>query len=303
MHLDSEGEIMTTSRSAFIFVALALLWTSCGNADEQKVGISSTSIKLQVLSVDFTNNGQHLAATVGQRLEITLGTVGPKQYGDPQVSSPAIRLESVALVAPTNPGGATYIYMFEAAGEGEAQVKVPIINSSNQDLTKDLTFAVTIRVEPAAGILPGLQASMTPDQANTAPWKNAWTNLNNLLRQGFTPSLPTLTGVEVELVAANAGPANAEVTMMLMNREREALAVVSKTVPVADCRHVLFLLPNGGLRVSLGQVYSIALISVGSVFGWKYVVGGYANGAASFNGRPLLRDSRSTFLSRTFGAD
>src|SRR5216684_2869264 len=79
------------------------------------------------------------------------------------------------------------------------------------------------------------------------------------------------------------------------------LAVVSKTVPVADCGHVLFVFPNGGLRVSPGQVYSIRL-SGGSVFGWKYVVGGYASGAASFNGRPLLPNTRSTFLFRTFGA-
>jgi len=79
------------------------------------------------------------------------------------------------------------------------------------------------------------------------------------------------------------------------------LADVSKTVLVADCRQVLFVFPNGGLRVSPGQVYSIRL-SGGSVFGWKYVVGGYASGAASFNGRPLLPDTRSTFLCRTFGA-
>src|SRR5439155_12180027 len=50
----------------------------------QKADMSSTSIKQQVLSLNFTNNRQHLAATVGQQIEITLGTVGPKQYGTPQ---------------------------------------------------------------------------------------------------------------------------------------------------------------------------------------------------------------------------
>ena len=291
---------MTTSRSAIFLVTLAFLWTCFGDADAQKVGMSSTSIEQHVLSLNFTNNGQHLAATVGQLIEITLGTVGPKQYGTPQVSSPAIRLESVALAVPPNPGGPTYVYIFETTAEGEAQVKIPIINSENPDWTKRLTFAVTIHVGSAGHPL-ALHASMTPDQANTAPWKNAWTNLLNDVRQTFTPSLPRLAGVEVELVVANPGPSDDEVTLYLGNAEGEVLAVVSNTVPVADCRHILFVFPNGGLPVSAGQVYSIRL-SGGSVFGWKYVVGGYASGAASLNGRPLVPDSRSTFLFRTFGA-
>ena len=178
---------MTTSRSAVFLVTLAFLWTCFGDADAQKVGMSSTSIEQHVLSLNFTNNGQHLAATVGQRIEITLGTVGPKQYGTPQVSSPAIRLESVALAVPPNPGGPTYVYIFETTAEGEAQVKIPIINSENPDWTKRLTFAVTIHVGSAGHPL-ALHASMTPDQANTAPWKNAWTNLLNDVRQTFTPS-------------------------------------------------------------------------------------------------------------------
>jgi hypothetical protein len=73
-------------------------------------------------------------------------------------------------------------------------------------------------------------------------------------------------------------------------------------VPVDASRHVLFVFPTGGLRVSPGQLYSIELSGGAGLFGWKYVVGGYANGAASFNGKPLLRDARSTFLFRTFGA-
>jgi hypothetical protein len=293
---------MTASRSAFSLVALAFLWTSCGGAAAQKLDVPSTSIEQQVLSLNFTNNGQHLAATVGQQIEITLGTVGPKQYGTPQVSSPAIRLASVALTWPPNPGRPTYVYIFEAAAEGEAQVKIPIIHSETPDWMKRRTFAVTIQVESAAGNLSGPHAAMTPDQANTAPWKNAWTNLLNDVRQSFTPSLPRLTGVQVELVVANSGPSDDEVTMYLQNAGGEVLAVVSKTVPVAECNHVLFLFPNGGLRVSPAQVYGIRLAG-SSVFGWKYVVGGYANGAASFNGKPLLPDARSTFLFRTFGAN
>jgi hypothetical protein len=291
---------MTNSRSTVVLAALAFLWTSCGIADARQADMAPTSGKPQVLSLNFSNNGQHLASTVGQQIEITLGTIGPKQYGAPQVSSSAVRLVSVELAGPQNPGGPTFVYIFAATAEGDAQVKIPIIYSENPDWAKRLTFAVTIHVGPAAGNTAELHVSMTLDQANTAPWRKAWTNLLNDVRQTFTPSLPRLTRVEVQLVVANPGPSDGEVVMSLQNAEGEVLAVVSRTVPVDDCRHVLFVFPNGGVQVSPGQAYSIRL-SGGSLFGWKYVVGGYANGAASFNGKPLVPDTRSTFLFRTFG--
>ena len=124
----------------------------------------------------------------------------------------------------------------------------------------------------------------------------------NDVRQTFTPSLPRLTNVEVDLVVANPGPSEDTVTMTLLDADGESLAAVSKTVPVADCGHVLFVFPSPGLEVSLGQVYSLRL-NGGSLFGWKYVVGGYEKGAAWFNGKPLLPNTRSTFLFRTFGAN
>jgi hypothetical protein len=61
------------------------------------------------------------------------------------------------------------------------------------------------------------------------------------VEQTFTPSLPRLTGVEVELMLANPGPSDDEVTMYLCNAAGEVLASVSKTVSVADCGHVLFV--------------------------------------------------------------
>ena len=170
---------MTTSRPAVFLIELAFLLTCCGNADAQKVEMSSTSIEQRVLSLNFTNNGQHLAATVGQQIEITLGRVGGPQYGTPQVSSHTIRLESVALALPPNPGGPTFVYIFEATAAGEAQVKIPIIYSDNPDWTKRHTFRVTIHVESGPGNPLASHTSMTLDQANTAPWKNAWTNLLN----------------------------------------------------------------------------------------------------------------------------
>jgi hypothetical protein len=239
---------------------------------------------------------------VGKQIEITLGTVGPKKYGAPEVSSPAIRLENTALDWPPNPGGPTYMYIFTAAAEGEAQITVPIDYANDPYCAerKQHTFVLTIRVGSARRNSLGLRASLAPDQSNTALWKNAWTNLRSA-RQDFVPSLPRLIGVEVELVVANPGPDTDEVNMSLANAAGAGLAFVSKTVEIAHCSHVLFLFPKGGLQVLPGQVYSIVLNGDRGVFGWKYVANGYPNGAASLNGKPLSRDTRSTFLFRTFG--
>lgn len=294
-----QGETMANSRSAFLFVAFAFSWIACVRAEAQKPHVSRS--KQPVLSLNFQNNGQRLAARVGQQIEITLGTIGPRQYGDPQLSSDALKLESVALDWPPNPGGPRFIYIFEAASEGEAQINVPIINCDPCPDPAKLDFSVTILVGPNAGKPSAKQILMRLDQANDAPWTGAWTSLFNVLQQSFTPSLPRLTGVEVEMAVANPGPKSGELNLTVMDKEGVALAVVSKTVPLDDCSHVLFILPRGGLAISPGQIYRIGLSSVGSPFGWKYVVGGYRNGDASFNGRPLLQNARSSFLFRTFG--
>jgi hypothetical protein len=81
-----------------------------------------------------------LAATVGQQIEITLGRVGGPQYGTAQVSSPAIRLECVELAGPPNPGGPTFVYIFEATAEGEAQVKIPLMYLENPRLDPTTYF-------------------------------------------------------------------------------------------------------------------------------------------------------------------
>ena len=294
-----EVETTMNPRTGVMLVALVLWGPLCADANAQKVRMSPTSIKQQVLSLNFTNNGQHVKATVGQQIEITLGTVGPAQYGVPLVSSTAVRLESTALNWPPNPGGPTFVYVFEAAAAGEAQVIIPILHSPEPDFAEKNTFVTMIRVGPAHG---KPRAVGKPDQANTATWTKAWTNLLNDAEQTFVPSLPRLTSVEVGLVVGSPGLPDEDLTLSLVNPDGKVLAVISKTVPVEDCGQVHFLFPNGGAQVSPGLVYSIRLKG-GSLFGWKYVAGGYKNGEALFNGKPLFQDEHSSFLFRTFGAN
>jgi hypothetical protein len=273
------------------------------------------------LSLDHANNGQSVDATVGERIELTLGMVGGPSYGNPQISSSAIRLDATALhIDPggiINPGGPTYIYMFEAVAEGEAQVKVPLNGALDPETGKVRTlstFSMRIRVGPATVSSLRPASPLRLDQANSPPWSGAWTTLDYLdgpriplpkrgfrvLSQTFVPRLAKLTAIEVQLAAAKPEQSSGEVGMVLMTKY-QVLAEVWKTVEVNNCDHVLFLLPTGGVTVVPGQVYTIRLTGIGRVFGWKYVVGGYANGAALLDGKPISQDSRNTFLFRTFG--
>jgi hypothetical protein len=117
---------MANSPSSVLLVAVGLSCVSCGIAFAQK---GDSSSRQQSLSLNFTNNGQRLTAEVGQQIEITLGIVGPRQYDTPQVSGPAIRLDTIELTGPQNPGGPTYVYIFSAVLEGEAQVTIPVVNT------------------------------------------------------------------------------------------------------------------------------------------------------------------------------
>ena len=149
---------------------------------------------------------------------------------------------------------------------------------------------------------PPMQSlSMQPDQVNTAGWDKAWTNLLNVAEQSFTPSLPKLLGVEVELVVGNPGESEDELTLTIVDGNNKELAVVTERVRSENSEHVVFVMPKDGVELSPGQTYRLRLTG-DATFGWKYVVGGYENGEATFNGKPLLRDTRSTFLFRTFGA-
>src|SRR5579863_274793 len=197
---------MANPRRAVFLAALALLRAPYGNADAQKLKAVTATASEQALSLDFRDNGQRVTATVGQQIEITLGTIGPGRYGEPQVSSSAIRYENVALEWPPTPGGPTQIYVFETAAEGEAEVEIAHTESGP-------AFAVTIQVGSPAGEPFKPHASVVPDQASLAKWTGAWTNLLNNARQTFTPALPRLTGVEVELVVANPGTPDDEITM------------------------------------------------------------------------------------------
>ena len=141
---------------------------------------------------------------------------------------------------------------------------------------------------------------MQLDQVNTEGWDKAWTNLLNVAEQTFTPSVPRLLGVEVELVVGNPGNPEDELTLTILDESGQVLATVTREVRADSCERVMFAMPNSGVELSPGEKYWIRLTG-GPTFGWKYMVGGYQKGEALFNRKPLLAEARSTFLFRTYG--
>lgn len=121
---------------------------------------------------------------------------------------------------------------------------------------------------------------------NTAGWKNAWTDLLNDSEQSFTPALPKLLAVEVELVVGNPGAPEDELTLTVQDATGQSLAVVTQIVRSANCQRVTFFIPKGGIEVSPGQIYRLKLCG-GATFGWKYVVAG------TKRARPHLTEDRS----------
>lgn len=277
-------------QNAHLAVLLVLVSPFCSSNGWAQVHKSKAAHDQHALALTPENKGQHLHASVGQIIQVDLQALSPAGYEAPQVSGTSIQYRNSVLLWPVNPGGPLPIYIFQAVSPGEARIQFPRNGGPG--------FDVTIEVRPASG--KGSNPAIL-DQANTAQWRQAWTNLFNRVQQTFTPSLPILTGVEVELVVGNPGSPAEAISMTLLDPNGQVILLAEKEVPADDCGHVLFLLPDG-FGVSPAKPYSIQLSGDGSgLLGWKYVVGGYDRGDASFNGKPLLQQARSTFLFRTFG--
>ena len=95
-------------------VLLALLFTA---------GCSSSGSK--IISVDNSNAGQTVTASIGEEIEVTLQTVGPGQYGDPTISSEAVKFLNESPTGTPNPGGARQLYRFGAVSSGQVDITIP----------------------------------------------------------------------------------------------------------------------------------------------------------------------------------
>jgi hypothetical protein len=84
-----------------------------------------------VLELDGSRSGQSVSAVLDQKMVIYLHTIGPGQYGEPQLSSAAVRLLSAGFSAgPPDPGGPAQIFELVAASIGRAELLIPHTGAS-----------------------------------------------------------------------------------------------------------------------------------------------------------------------------
>lgn len=77
---------------------------------------------------------------VHETIDLTLQTIGPGEYGEPQLSSTAVVFDGTDAASPPNPGGPRQIYRFHAEAPGTVLVTIPH-SEGRAEFT--LTFDVT----------------------------------------------------------------------------------------------------------------------------------------------------------------
>jgi hypothetical protein len=271
-----------------VLTLVTCLLLASGNCQSQTLKALSTPPQ-SMLSLNRTNKGQHLYASVGEIIQIDLQALTEQGYGTPQISTPNIRFQNLVTTVLPNPGSPQPLYMFEALSAGTARIEICSNKPANAP------FNVTIDVLPDTS--PNTIAPVL-DQASSSDANAGSTILTNGLGQTFVPTLPRLIKVEINLAALNPGKSEDGVNMWLLNSKGETLATTSKSIPASAAGWVTFVFPNLGLVP--GETYSIG-VHGGSSFGWKYVTRGYNRGEALWNQKPFGGDSRRAFLFRTYG--
>ena len=88
------------------------------------VGVSCHSPS-EPISLNNSSNGLTISVAVGDRIDITLQTIGPGQYETPVVSSGSVRFLGESSAGPPNPGGPRQLFRFQAVAPGRAEITIP----------------------------------------------------------------------------------------------------------------------------------------------------------------------------------
>jgi hypothetical protein len=100
----------------------------------------------QIISVDNGDAGRTVVASVGEKIEVTLQTIGPGQYGDPALSSGSVRFLGESPAGVPNPGGPRQLYRFEAVTSGRADITIPHTGGFPEGPAIPV-FAITVTVQ------------------------------------------------------------------------------------------------------------------------------------------------------------
>ena len=129
LSLRREGGKASLCRTCFLIWMVILLIVGCSPSESK------------IISVDNENTGQSVVASVGEKIEVTLQTVGPGQYGDPILSSGSVKFLEESSAGTPNPGGPRQLYRFEAVSSGQADITIPHTGG----LSDAFTITVTVK--------------------------------------------------------------------------------------------------------------------------------------------------------------
>ena len=101
--------------------------------------------RTQTISLGNADAGRSVVAAVGDKVEVTLQTIGPGQYGNPIVSSGSLMFLGESSAGAPNPGGARQVYRFEAIAAGRADITIPHTGDV-PELWANPAFAITVEV-------------------------------------------------------------------------------------------------------------------------------------------------------------
>jgi hypothetical protein len=136
------------------------------------------------------------------------------------------------------------------------------------------------------------------DQINLPPWTGAATNiaLGNQMGQTFTPGLPILWGVDIDIETGNN---HGDDTITLeVAKDGNVLSTTSQFVHQGFDGLLHFDLPSP-LMVDVGQSYTLWVQDTGKVtFFWKYGEDRYRGGTSIFGGKA---NSQFDFRFQTYG--
>ena len=134
LSLRREGGKASPFRICFLVWMAILLTAGCGSSENK------------IISVDNDVAGQSVVASVGEKIEVTLQTVGPGQYGDPILSSESVKFLEESSAGTPNPGGSRQLYRFEAVSSGQVSITIPHTGDlPNGPAIPAFTITVTVK--------------------------------------------------------------------------------------------------------------------------------------------------------------
>jgi hypothetical protein len=124
--------LVPRSGLALAAAAALLTWVGCHTSGE-------------TLTLDATASGRSPAVPVGQEFSVTLQTVGPGAYGNPVLTSEAVRFLGASVIGQPNPAGPTRACRFGAVARGRATVTIPHEGRS-ADMPAVVPFSLSVDV-------------------------------------------------------------------------------------------------------------------------------------------------------------